>query len=357
MGNLNLAAMIRAQQAKAGQEIPQADGAEVNQERNDEGRRQVHAPAGGTHEGIDSGNSDSASQAGTDGANHAPGGVGPQDGSGAGGEPVLESTRTGRDDSADAGRESPADDNGDRGVGHGDRKRLCADESEAGHSAGSAAQSGALAGGDLRDSGGGGGDRGPDRARISAPVNPLAGLRLNIPRQAQPKAPGSLPPTKVVAPVASPTVESAPPDSLAALSLEESGGVPPIDTERFPDEIPATAPDRELPAEMTEGMKTFVASLDMIYTLADDPELFGQYIRTIMLELRENQQYEKLLTDDDVAVMIRGMRESMGLAKIRKEESKAKRGGTAKSRKAAGKQDDMIDDLAALAAESGISFD
>lgn len=118
--------------------------------------------------------------------------------------------------------------------------------------------------------------------------------------------------------------------------------------------MPVDAPTRDLPADLDDQAKAFVSSLDQIYTLASDPELFGQYIRSIMTELQTNPQYTKLICDDDVATMIRGMRESMGLARIKKEVNKTKRtSGSTSTKKSNPKADGMMDELAALAAQMG----
>lgn len=177
----------------------------------------------------------------------------------------------------------------------------------------------------------------------------LAGLKLKAATQAKhsPQAPAK-----------SASRPASPVDSLEAIASDESTGLATLPATSFSDEIPATAPIRDLPDDLSESMLAFVKTLDGIYEVASDPELFGQMIKHIMMELRENPQYKKLLADDDVATMIRGMRESMGLARIKKEASKAKRSGsTSKSRKSSVKNDDMLDDLAALAASSGMTFD
>ena len=92
----------------------------------------------------------------------------------------------------------------------------------------------------------------------------------------------------------------------------------------FEDEIPVTAPDRELPADLTTQQQQFVASVNSIYEIMHDPELFGGMIRTIMQELQENPNLMHLMADQDVHVMIRGLRSSMGLAKIKKAEKSTK---------------------------------
>lgn len=178
----------------------------------------------------------------------------------------------------------------------------------------------------------------------------LGGLKLKASTSTQ--APASPKPTSA-------EPKSGPVDSLAALSADESTGVPTVSEIAYADEIPAQAPERQLPEGLDEQMQGFVKSLDSIYTVMDDPELFAQMIRSIMMELQSNPQYIKLICDDDVAAMIRGMRESMGLARIKKETAKAKRAGTggAKAKKSSPKADAMLDDLAALAAASGVEFD
>lgn len=117
-------------------------------------------------------------------------------------------------------------------------------------------------------------------------------------------------------------------ENVTAEGIESSGKEPSRGIYAFADEIPATAPTRELPEELTDGMKAFVTSLDSIYEIVHDAELFGQMIRTIMQELQENPEYTKLLADQDVHTMLRGLRSSMGLAKIKKAEKATKTRGS-----------------------------
>jgi hypothetical protein len=115
----------------------------------------------------------------------------------------------------------------------------------------------------------------------------------------------------------------------------------------FLDEIEATAPDRELPPELTKQQSDFVESLDGIYSVLTDPDLFGQQVRTIMLELQENPEYIKLVQDQDVSTMIRGMRNTMGLARIKKQE-KSRKSGTSTRKSARGKSAVSDEDMALL---------
>lgn len=99
----------------------------------------------------------------------------------------------------------------------------------------------------------------------------------------------------------------------------------------FADEIPATAPERELPADLTDSQRAFVQTLDSVYEIVHDPDLFGNMIRTIMAELQECPDYMSLVADQDVHTMIRGLRSSMGLAKIKKAEKSTKARGSKKA--------------------------
>lgn len=110
----------------------------------------------------------------------------------------------------------------------------------------------------------------------------------------------------------------------------------------FDDEIEATAPDRDLPPDLTAEQLAFVESLDGIYAVLHDPEMFGQTVRMIMIELQENQEYERLLSDPDIHTMIRGMRRTMGLARVRKQEKSRKAGTNKNARKKAGVSDDAM---------------
>lgn len=127
--------------------------------------------------------------------------------------------------------------------------------------------------------------------------------------------------------------------------------------ERFLDEIEATAPERAITADLTPQQMSFIESLDSIYPVLHDPDLFGQAVRVIMLELQENREYKKLICDQDVSTMIRGMRNTMGLAKIRKQEKSRKSGNA--SNKSSRKKSAVSDDDMALLDQlmGGGSFD
>ena len=159
----------------------------------------------------------------------------------------------------------------------------------------------------------------------SAPANKPKGLGLNVAGAGF---------KKPVAPVPTKTPASAKPKPKAEalggeFSLEDLAGLDAstIEVEQrnqeasgFEDEIEATAPDRILPPELSSEQLAFVESLDGIYQVLNDPEMFGQAVRLVMIELQENNEYDKLLADSDIHVMIRGMRRTMGLARVRKQE-------------------------------------
>lgn len=126
------------------------------------------------------------------------------------------------------------------------------------------------------------------------------------------------------------------------------------DLSGFFDEIEATAPDRELDPDLTPGMLDFVGNLDNIYTYLNDAEMFGQGIRTVMMELQEHPEYDKLVSDQDVHVMIRAMRNTMGLARIKKQAKKRTTSGTSRA-KTPSKKAALMDK--ALSLTMGVGFE
>jgi hypothetical protein len=139
---------------------------------------------------------------------------------------------------------------------------------------------------------------------------------------------------------AAPTKSAVNPDSigfdLADLAAMDAGSIDATPAREqttisgYFDEIEATAPDRDLPADLTQQQRLFIESLDGIYQILHDAELFAQSVRNVMIELDENPEYTKLISDHDVHTMIRGMRNSMGMARIKKQE-KSRKGGTGRA--------------------------
>lgn len=142
-------------------------------------------------------------------------------------------------------------------------------------------------------------------------------------------------------------------EDLAAADVADEGSVIRERSDFF-DEIDAQAPVRELPPELNQQQKQFIDSLDGIYTVLNDPEMFGQMIRNIMMELTQNPEYIKLVVDQDVHTMIRAMRNTMGLAKIKKIDSKAKKSnGAGRGRKTSPADEEMLSTLEGLAGFDG----
>lgn len=146
------------------------------------------------------------------------------------------------------------------------------------------------------------------------------------------------------------TGSMAPPalDSLDALDQSTDEGIAPREQlSHFADETPATKPTRDLPEGLTKEQLGFVDLIDGVYSVMHEPDMLGGVIRNIIIELKDNPEYMKLVAPDDVRSWVRGMRESMGLAKIKKQETKSKRsGGTGKKAKLVDL--DMLNDLESL---------
>lgn len=172
------------------------------------------------------------------------------------------------------------------------------------------------------------------------------GLGLNLVGSAGFKKPAGPAPTKTLA-----SAKPKPALAEGEFSLEDLAGLDAssIEVERsanvgsgFDDEIEATAPDRDLPPDLSAEQLSFVESLDGVYQVLHDPELFGQAVRLVMIELQDNQEYERLLADSDIHVMICGMRRTMGLARVRKQEKGRKAGTQKNARAKAGVSDDAM---------------
>ncbi len=143
------------------------------------------------------------------------------------------------------------------------------------------------------------------QASVPPPAKSIGGFKIGGGGSPSPTKEESIPVAET--PPAGATVESAPPKV------------------RFDDERPATAPQRELPDDVSAEVKRFVANLDNLQALAPEPELASSAIRGIMIELKHNPAYMKHVSPDDVRVMIQVMRETMGLTKATKEKAAAKR--------------------------------
>ena len=165
----------------------------------------------------------------------------------------------------------------------------------------------------------------PAAPAASPKPSPLAGLAAK--RPAAPVPPAAKPEEPAVTQVVADAPDATPKfdlSSIAGMALESA----PVT--RAADETPPSAVPRQLPPDMTPQQEAFVSMLDSLYESVEDHELLGQTCVSIMIELQENPQYEQMLADADVRALIQGARESMGLARIKKAETKAKRGGSKK---------------------------
>jgi hypothetical protein len=153
-------------------------------------------------------------------------------------------------------------------------------------------------------------------------------------------------------------------DSLADLAALTDEGIAPNTSKReaeseylrsrmseFDDETPATKPNRELPEGIESQQLLFVEMMDGVYDLLDDPDLLGAVIKNIMIELKSNPQYIQMVTKDDVRQWVRTMRHTMGLARIKKLDSKSSRGTTKAKPKGKAMDQDVLN------AAAGIDWD
>lgn len=162
----------------------------------------------------------------------------------------------------------------------------------------------------------------------------LAGLNLGTQPQPASESAGSVASTSIA--------------SLDDLDQSESDGIAPRPSvSGFSDETPATAPTRELPKDLPKEALQFIDLIDGVYSVLHEPDMLGGAIRNILVELKSHPEYMKLVAPEDIRAWVRGMRDSMGLARIKKQESKSKRSGG--SGKKSGLVDkDMLADLDSL---------
>lgn len=135
-----------------------------------------------------------------------------------------------------------------------------------------------------------------------------------------------------------PVSDAAPQESL---KVEESS--PPT---LMPNEVPAEAVVRELADDASPGVLKFVEMLDSVPKLFHDPDTLGQVIRNIMVSLSEEESFIQMVQPDDYKFIIRGMRDVLEGAAIKKASTKRK-ASPKKAKKTALDSDDlaMLDDL------------
>lgn len=162
----------------------------------------------------------------------------------------------------------------------------------------------------------------------TAPPIPVVAQRVNAfaQRFAGTQPQGSSPIQEVPAPSVPATLADDDSFTLEGLSNFEDEGVAPValrqTKSQFDDETPATKPQRELPGDAEKGLLQFVSLIDGVYEIIGDSELLGNVIRSIMIELKSNPQYMKQVHKEDVHQWVKAMRDSMGMARIKKQEKK-----------------------------------
>ena len=101
--------------------------------------------------------------------------------------------------------------------------------------------------------------------------------------------------------------------------------------------VPVEAVRQELPVASSEETPTvkipkeqadeFLELLRSIQLLMDDPDSIQTILRTIMIELQTQPQFVQLMQPEDFGLMIRAMHKAMGIAQIRKTETRSKSAG------------------------------
>lgn len=199
-------------------------------------------------------------------------------------------------------------------------------------------------------------DSAPASAKDSAPATPVVAAPVSTPKLA-----GLFGKKPVVA--IKDEVESTDLAMVSGLdSLNQAEFQAPVKHPRemsgFTDETPATMPTREIPEGVNPAeIQGFVELIDSVYALLHDAELLGQVIKQIMLELKSNPQYMRMVVREDVRTWVQAMRKNMGLARIQAEAKKAKTrtggstgGKTGASKTAKAEQiaeyDDIFDSIA-----------
>jgi len=105
-------------------------------------------------------------------------------------------------------------------------------------------------------------------------------------------------------------------------------------------EVPANEIERILPEGATEPMLAFVALLDSVPKLFHDPETMKHQVRNIMVALQEEESFVEMIMPQDLQHIIRGMRETLEGAAIKKA---AKKRAPAKKKLTKLSADDMAD--------------
>jgi len=95
----------------------------------------------------------------------------------------------------------------------------------------------------------------------------------------------------------------------------------------------------------SEEVKEIQAALETLKNSIDQPEIVGQALRSIMHDMQTNPNLVDLLAPEDIGLMVRGLRESYGVAIAKKQQYKSKRKRTEEE------VDNTIDELKGLGIE------
>lgn len=128
---------------------------------------------------------------------------------------------------------------------------------------------------------------------------------------------------------------------------QESTVEEPLTKTLMPNEVPAEAVVRELADDASPGLLKFIEMLDSVPKLFHDPDTLGQVIRNIMVSLSEEESFIEMVQPDDYKFIIRGMRDVLEGAAIKKASTKRKSSTKRKPKKTDLDSDDlaMLDDL------------
>ena len=120
------------------------------------------------------------------------------------------------------------------------------------------------------------------------------------------------------------------------------------------DHVAAPLIERNLPADLSDAQRSFIESVNTVYSVTHDAELFSQIIRIIMQEMRANPEFEEMLSDQDVGMMVRGMREAMGVARVQiASKKRTTTGGAKKPAKPSAKMSELENLMGSLGINIG----
>ena len=143
---------------------------------------------------------------------------------------------------------------------------------------------------------------------------------VNLSNQSKPQENG------VAASVPSPPVLEVPPTAPLP-ELQQTTTAPDLAVAATPVSVspavsPAIIPD--------EAAREFLATLHGVKDILTDPDSLTHAIRVIMVGLSEHPHYEEMIEPEDLGLMMRGMRESLGAARILKAANKKGKGSKKK---------------------------